>query len=318
MMSIARERLAEVEGCDVQYVHEDYRAIPEVLQKQVEPGADAIFIDMGLNNAQIEDAEYGISFLREGPLDMRMDKRRETTAADWLNHATAQEIEDVLFNEGGERWARRIAATIVERRKTKPLATTTDLVDCVMAAIPAAKRDPRIHPATRTFQGVRIFINDELEDLGECVTAIAQSLRPGGTMVVLAYHSGEDGAVKHAFHALARTDEFSEPHRKPPRKVLHEDHHAPSTPSHISATVPHHGATACRAGGHSGRRPGGEAGAQPGPGGYKCVDLGGGSLLCGVCLQHPHRRIAGRPSAGRSQPHAPRTGCDPGRVRSAD
>jgi len=217
MMAIARERLADAEGCDVLYIHDDYRAIPEVLKNQPEPGADAIFIDMGLNNAQIEDPEYGISFLREGPLDMRLDKRRETTAADWLNHATAKEIEDVLFVEGGERWARRIAATIVERRKTKPLATTTDLVDCVMAAIPAAKRDPRIHPATRTFQGVRIFINDELEDLGECVTAIAQSLRPGGTMVVLAYHSGEDGAVKHAFHALARTDEFSEPHRKPAR-----------------------------------------------------------------------------------------------------
>ncbi len=158
MLDEARTRTEDIEGVEFTFVNRDYRDVPAVLDQMGSVRADGILIDMGLNNAQIEDAERGISFLRDGPLDMRMDRSRGEPASAWLNRASLREIENAIFIEGGERWARRIAQVIVERRKTQPLERTGDLVDCVMAAIPAAMREKRIHPATRTFQGVRVKI----------------------------------------------------------------------------------------------------------------------------------------------------------------
>ncbi|MBL8066664.1 MAG: 16S rRNA (cytosine(1402)-N(4))-methyltransferase RsmH, partial [Chthonomonadaceae bacterium] len=198
----------------------DYRDLPEKLAMVAQEAgknmvADAVLLDLGLSNVHIEDPSYGISFLREGPLDLRMDRSRGEPASAWLNRAAPKEIEDVLFTLGDERWARRIAAVIVERRKTRPLATTTDLVECVHAAIPAAKRDKRIHPATRTFQAVRIHVNQELDELDEALKHIARVLKNGGVMCVLSYHSGEDRAVKKSFKAMAETDEFELVFKKP-------------------------------------------------------------------------------------------------------
>ena len=220
MLTKARQRLSELREVDVHTYHADYRDLPERLAFAAQeagknPIADAVLLDLGLSNVHIEDPSYGISFLREGPLDMRMDRSQGEPASAWLGRASAKEIEDVLFTLGDERWARRIAAVIVERRKTRPLATTTDLVECVHAAIPAAKRDRRIHPATRTFQAVRIHSNNELDELEEAMKKIAEVLKNGGVMCVLSYHSGEDRAVKHAFRALHKSGGYEELFRKP-------------------------------------------------------------------------------------------------------
>jgi 16S rRNA (cytosine1402-N4)-methyltransferase len=214
------ERLRAIDGVTVRPYHADYRQLTEALtdacRAEGRPhGADAVLLDLGLNAAQIDDAERGISFRQEGPLDMRMDRSRGEPASAWLNRATAREIEDVLFNLGDERWARRIAQVIVDRRKERPLKTTTDLVDCVMAAVPAARRDRRLHPATRTFQAVRVHINRELEGLEGALGAAARALKPGGKMAVLSYHSGEDRAVKRVFRQLAQEGSFEETTRKP-------------------------------------------------------------------------------------------------------
>lgn len=220
MLERAKAKLAEIKDVDVRTAHSDYRAIPEILARiagepERNPVADAVFLDLGLSNVHIEDPSYGISFLREGPLDMRMDRSKGEPASAWINRASSREIEDVLFSLGNERWARRVAQVVVERRKVRPIQTTTDLVECVLAAIPAAKRDRRIHPATRSFQAVRIHSNKELDDLEEAMKKIAEVLKKGGVMCVLSYHSGEDRAVKHAFRDLSKAGNFQEVFKKP-------------------------------------------------------------------------------------------------------
>jgi 16S rRNA (cytosine1402-N4)-methyltransferase len=219
MLQEARARLETISGVEIELVHSDYRELPAVLGTVAEQHgrraeADAILLDLGLNNAQISNPMRGISFQSDAPLDMRMDRSGKETAASWLNRATAREIEDVLWTHGDERWARRIAQVITERRREAPIRTTFVLVDCVLAAVPAAKRDKRIHPATRTFQAIRIHINGELEGLQQVFVAIARCLAEQGSMVVLAYHSGEDRAVKRAFRELA-ADGFKELTPKP-------------------------------------------------------------------------------------------------------
>ncbi|MBL8049513.1 MAG: 16S rRNA (cytosine(1402)-N(4))-methyltransferase RsmH [Chthonomonas sp.] len=214
MLAEAKQRLAEV-AVTTHFVHTDYRDLAEFVRKYAgAAGADRIFLDLGLNNAQITDPARGISFLQPGPLDMRMDRSQGETAAEFLNTATVRQIETVLKEYGDERWAKRIAEVIVDRRKVTPLATTQDLVDCVMAAVPPAMRDKRIHPATRTFQAVRIYVNVELDGLEEAIEDAAQSLALHGVMVVLSYHSGEDRATKVAFRGL-NSEEFEILTKKP-------------------------------------------------------------------------------------------------------
>ena len=203
MLALATERLGAPEGVALQLVHTDYRGLPEVLDG-LGLKADAILLDLGLNSAQIDDPERGIAFSKEGPLDMRMDRSTGEPASAMLNRLAPGEIERGLKEYGDENWARAIAKVIVERRKSAPLRTTTDLVESVLAAIPVGARDRRIHPATRTFQAVRIMVNGELEELEEAIAQAARSLAPGGRMVVLSYHSGEDRAAKRAFRSLRR------------------------------------------------------------------------------------------------------------------
>lgn len=220
MLARARENLAETAGVHVALFHTDYRNLaPSLAEAAAAIGrpalADGILLDLGLNNAQIEDATRGISFRNEGPLDMRMDRTRGEPASAALNRMTASQIETILYDYGDERWARRIAQVIVDRRKREPLKTTADLVDCVLAAIPAARRDKRIHPATRTFQAVRVYINREIDGLEDAVRDAAFCLAPGGVLVTLSYHSGEDRAVKHVFRDLRQTGPFAELTPKP-------------------------------------------------------------------------------------------------------
>lgn len=220
MLEIASARLREKPGIRFVPVHADYRAMRETLQG-LGLQADGILMDLGLNSAQIDDPSRGIAFREDGPLDMRMDRSSGEPASALLNRLSPDEIENILFHLGDERWARAIAKTIVARRKVRPLRTTGDLVEAVLAAVPAGARDKRINPATRTFQAVRIAVNRELDALDEAVTDAAMSLAPGGTLAVLSYHSGEDRQVKRAFRALAG-EEFEEPLRKPQEPTKEE------------------------------------------------------------------------------------------------
>lgn len=220
MLARAEERLQGLEGVTVRLHHSDYRSLAEFVESDCaeagrDPGADGILLDLGVSNVHLEDSERGFTFREEGPLDMRMDRTKGEPASALLNRLSVHEIERLLWNYGDERWARRIAQVIVERRRTHPLRTTSDLADCVLAAIPAAKRDKRIHPATRTFQAIRIAVNHELDALDQAVSDAAGALAPGGVLAVLAYHSGEDRAVKQAMRAAAATGDFEDLTRKP-------------------------------------------------------------------------------------------------------
>lgn len=219
MLKEAQLRLRDITDVETTFVKADYRQLPEILEREAALRnhaalADAILLDLGLNQAQIDDAERGISFRQQGPLDMRMDRSRGETAAGLLNRLSPAEIERILRDYGDERWAKRIAQVIVDRRKDNPLRTTQDLVDCVLAAIPPAMREKRIHPATRTFQALRIAVNHELDDLQDTIEVIAHKLAKEGVLCVLSYHSGEDRAVKRALRTLSGA-EFAEVYKKP-------------------------------------------------------------------------------------------------------
>lgn len=219
MLELGKARLATIADIKTFFYRADYRQLSECVQKAQEQDPsvvpNGILLDLGLNNAQIEDAERGISFRTDGPLDMRMDRTIGEPASAWLNRATMAEIARVLHEYGDENWAKRIANVIVDRRKAGPLKTTFDLVDCIEAAVPKAMRDKRLHVATRSFQAIRVYINGELDGLQEAVENAAETLAPGGTLVTLSYHSGEDRAAKQAMRHLAESGNFIELFKKP-------------------------------------------------------------------------------------------------------
>lgn len=213
MLAIARERIGKPEKVTIHYIHKDFREMRDSLA-DLELRPNGILLDLGLNSAQIADPTRGITFLEEGTLDMRMDRTKGEPAAALLNRLSPQQIEDALKEYGDEKWARAIAKKVVERRRENPLRTTTDLVECVLAAIPMRAREKRIHPATRTFQAIRILTNRELEGLAGALEDAAHSLAPNGTLAVLSYHSGEDRIVKRTFAELVENG-FSLLERKP-------------------------------------------------------------------------------------------------------
>lgn len=210
----AAARLEEAVGVTKHFVHSDYRRIATCV-RALGLVPNGILMDLGLNSAQIDDPSRGIAFSTEGPLDMRMDRTRGEPASALLNRLSPLEIEKILFENADERWAKAIGKKIVEIRRVSPLRTTTDLVNAVLAAVPAGARDKRIHPATRTFQAVRIAVNSELEGIDEALVDAANCLAAGGTLAVLSYHSGEDRQAKRAFKDLAATREFEDLYRKP-------------------------------------------------------------------------------------------------------
>jgi 16S rRNA (cytosine1402-N4)-methyltransferase len=156
---------------------------------------DGVLLDLGVSSPQLEAADRGFSFMHEGPLDMRMDTSRGLSAADWLATASVEEIECVLREYGEERFARRIAQAVAQHRSSGgTLRTTRDLVRLIDQAMPY--KDRHKHPATRTFQGIRIFINRELDDLASMLDSACDLLAAGGRLVVISFHSLEDRVVK--------------------------------------------------------------------------------------------------------------------------
>ncbi len=167
------------------------------LAKARNPIADGLLADIGVSGLQLEDAARGFSFQADGPLDMRMDPHSERTAEQVVNHLDESELADVIYEFGEERRSRRIARAIV---RSRPIRSTAHLADVVSAAArPMNSESRRIHPATRTFQALRIFVNRELDDLRVLLDAAPRILKPGGRVVVISFHSLEDRIVKDAF-----------------------------------------------------------------------------------------------------------------------
>jgi 16S rRNA (cytosine1402-N4)-methyltransferase len=166
--------------------------------------ADGILFDLGVSSPQLDEARRGFSFLRDGPLDMRMDPQSGESAASFLARAGEREIAMVIARLGEERHARRIARAIVASRETAPIATTGRLAGIIAAAVP--RREPGRHPATRAFQALRIHVNDELGELERALPQAVTALAPGGRLVVISFHSLEDRIVKRFLRAASRED----------------------------------------------------------------------------------------------------------------
>lgn len=194
-LAAARARLSEWEG--VTFIHGNFHDVPQLLG---DVRFDGILLDLGVSSWHLDSAERGFSYHEDAPLDMRMDRSGGLTAAQWLNTRDEHTIAQALYDYADERWAARIAKSIIQMREEKPLSTTMDLVRAVDRAIPkAVRRKIEGHPARRTFQAVRIAVNDEIGPLQRALEDLVLMLRPGGRLCVISFHSVEDRAVKRAF-----------------------------------------------------------------------------------------------------------------------
>jgi 16S rRNA (cytosine1402-N4)-methyltransferase len=201
-LAFAARRLARF-GESFSAIRGDYRDLPELMRERGVDTIDGVVADLGVSSLQLDDPERGFALRLEGPLDMRMDPTAGTTAADLVATLPEAEIASILLRFGEERRAAAIARAIVDRRHARPLRTTRDLAELVERVQGAAARRYRIHPATRTFQALRIAVNRELAGLERFVSDAVGLLRPGGRVAVISFHSLEDRIVKRALRDLA-------------------------------------------------------------------------------------------------------------------
>jgi 16S rRNA (cytosine1402-N4)-methyltransferase len=194
-----------------EFFHGSFAQLPHQLRRMGIDAVDGILLDLGVSSPQLDNSDRGFSFMHDGPLDMRMDSSCGETAAQWLSHADLQDITGVLKEYGEERFARRIASAIVAAREEFPIETTSQLAQVVSAAHPRWEKHK--HPATRSFQAIRIKVNRELEDLQAFLSVALDILRVGGRLVVISFHSLEDRMVKRYMRDMARGDSL--PHRVP-------------------------------------------------------------------------------------------------------
>lgn len=202
-LALAAEALRPF-GDRVELVHADYRDLDRVLDGLGIARVQGALADLGVSSMQL-DTERGFSFQRDEPLDMRMDRSKPPSAAELLADVDEEDLANVIFQYGEERYSRRIARAIVQAREAAPLTTTGQLAQLVRRAIPVRGRQ-RIDPATRTFQALRIWVNRELEGLDAFLVSAARRLTAGGRFAVIAFHSLEDRIVKHTFRALAQAE----------------------------------------------------------------------------------------------------------------
>ena len=196
----AGERL-RVFGDRVTLVHGSFGHVADILDELGIDAVDGMLFDLGVSSPQLDEAERGFSYRLEAPLDMRMDRSQEKTARTVVNSYAEEELSRILFTYGEERYARRISAAIVRAREKKPIETTTELAELIRAAMPAAALREKQHPAKRSFQAIRIEVNDELREVEEMMAAAPDRLKPGGRLCVISFHSLEDRIVKRAIAA---------------------------------------------------------------------------------------------------------------------
>ncbi|MFN2569405.1 MAG: 16S rRNA (cytosine(1402)-N(4))-methyltransferase RsmH [Candidatus Dormibacteria bacterium] len=203
-VAAGRARFAHL-GDAVAIEHGDFAELDTILARRGISAVDAVTLDLGISSLQLDDPGRGFSFRFDGPLDMRFDPRGGSpTAADIVNRWPEEELAELIRAYGEESFARPIAASIGRARRERPIATTTDLRQCVERAIPRRHWPKRIHPATKTFQALRIEVNHELESLRAGMQAAIRSIRPGGRLGVIAFHSLEDSLLRHSLHVAAQ------------------------------------------------------------------------------------------------------------------
>ncbi|NUM87730.1 MAG: 16S rRNA (cytosine(1402)-N(4))-methyltransferase RsmH [Bdellovibrionales bacterium] len=202
----ARVRFSrEIGNGQLRFVCADYRELSDRLKEMAVPCVDGVMLDAGVSSFQLDDTERGFSFSRSGPLDMRMDTRQQVSAREIVNTWSPRELENILYRYGEEKMARRIVSAIVGERDREPVADTARLAEIVRQAYPAAlRRASQIHPATRTFQAIRIAVNRELESLERFLEQIPGVLCVGGVAAVISFHSLEDRLVKERFRWLSQ------------------------------------------------------------------------------------------------------------------
>lgn len=187
-------------------IKSEFAELGDVIRRHTPSGlVDGVLLDLGVSSPQLDNAERGFSFRNDGPLDMRMDTTQGRSAAQWLATADVQEIRNVIKTYGEERYAHRIATAIVQLRQEKPLTRTHELAACIERVVPR-KKEQRIHPATKSFQGIRIFINDELGQLRKVLNDLLDCLATGGRLAVISFHSLEDRIVKRFMRDQSRSD----------------------------------------------------------------------------------------------------------------
>ena len=197
----ATERLQQYPGFHA--IHGNFHDARRLLEEAGAPKLDGVLLDLGVSSPQLDTPERGFSYHEDAPLDMRMDRSQGRTAAELLNTAEESELAGIIRDFGEEKWAARIAKMICEHRAGKPMETTFDLVSAVDAAIPkAVRRKEDGHPARRTFQAIRIAVNDELTPLDQAVCELVDCLKPGGRICIITFHSLEDRLVKRCFQRL--------------------------------------------------------------------------------------------------------------------
>lgn len=207
-MSVAKETLKKFSSI-VTFIHEDFRNLDSALEPYGDVGLDAALFDLGVSSYQLGNASRGFSIKEEGPLDMRMDRKGFISAYDLLNNLTEEELASIFYRFGQERFSYRIAKNIIRERQRSPISSTRQLAELVMKSLPYKMRFKRIHPATRTFQALRIAVNRELEALDVALKKAALYLNKGGRIAVISFHSLEDKVVKENFVSLVKTGRFS-------------------------------------------------------------------------------------------------------------
>ena len=200
-LKAAGERLKEYENKKL--VHNNFHNIDSILEELDIPKVDGILMDLGVSSYQLDEGERGFSYMKDAPLDMRMNRDREFSAYDVVNSYSMEDLWRIIRDYGEEKFAKRVAEFIVNRREEKPIETTLELVDIIKAAIPAKARREGPHPAKRTFQAIRIEVNGELEILNKAIEDGVNRLNKGGRMAIITFHSLEDRIVKLKFRELA-------------------------------------------------------------------------------------------------------------------
>lgn len=229
-LAVAKERIKVISSaCD--FVHSNFSKLHEILEKLNIELIDGIIFDLGISSYQLDNPQRGFSFQYEGPLDMRLDRGSYISAYDLINNLTEKEISSLIWSFGQERFHNRIARFLIEERKRAPITTTRQLSDIIFRAVPQRFRYSRIHPATRTFQAIRIAVNREIEVIEGAISQAIACLRPGGTICVISFHSLEDRAVKISFKKAQKQGQIEIITRKPERPSSEEVQNNPSSRS---------------------------------------------------------------------------------------
>ena len=202
-LDAARDRLGEWMD-RVTLVHSNFDRVDEILDELGLTGADGMLFDLGVSSPQLDDGARGFSYMADAPLDMRMDQSQGLTAADVVNTWSQEELRRILFQYGEERYSPQIAAALVRRRADKPIRTTLELVEIIKEAMPARARKEKQHPAKRSFQAIRIAVNDELGSVERVIRRAVPRLNRGGRLAVITFHSLEDRIVKSELAEFAR------------------------------------------------------------------------------------------------------------------